>query len=170
MSIKKNNTNGKANGTADYTVSIKDEKGIWKFIDMDKLPKTEADWKIFFEKKKAKIKESKEFLKCEFTHEEIHAKGQQLARINAELSAIESEAKAVASNFKAMKDGKVSEIEVLANHINTGFEHKHVPCLVIYNSPNATMKQVVRKDTGEIIRTESMTADELQLELEFEKN
>lgn len=94
MSIKKNNTNGKANGTADYTVSIKDEKGIWKFIDMDKLPKTEADWKIFFEKKKAKIKESKEFLKCEFTHEEIHAKGQQLARINAELSAIESEAKA----------------------------------------------------------------------------
>ena len=159
MSTKKNAAEKK-----DYTVSVQID-GVWKLIDMDNLPITEADWLAHFEKRKAKTKTIKEFLKYPFTHEEIHQKGGELARINSELMAIESEAKASASNFKAKKDVKLSEIEVLSNHINSGFEHRYIPCIIIFNSPNSGMKQLVRKDSGEIIKTESMTSDELQTKL-----
>lgn len=110
----------------------------------------------------------KEFLKHDFTQDEILEKGTELARINAEKNGIENEKKAVTSSFKAKIDAKDAEIQELSNHINNGFEHRYVQCRVQYNDPNTGYKTIVRLDTGEIVRKESMTAEELQLKFELQ--
>lgn len=116
-----------------------------------------------------KTKQTKEFLKYEFTHEEIHAKGIELARISSEAQSIENERKAVAAEFKAKIDTKDAEIGVLGNHINNGYEYRYIQCTVILNQPNSGKKTIVRNDTNETVRVEDMTPDEMQSELEFDE-
>lgn len=115
-----------------------------------------------------KTAKTKEFLKYQFTHDELHQKGSDLARINSELISIENEKKAVTAEFKAKQDGKQAEIEVISNHINNGYEHRYIECEVRFNDPNTGMKTIYRKDNGELVRKESMTEEEMQYELELE--
>ncbi len=117
-----------------------------------------------------KSKPTKEFLKYAFSHDEIHEKGLTLARLSSEQIAIDNERKAVASEFKAKMDAKLSEIEVIGNHINNGYEHRYIDCTINYNDPNSGMKSTYRNDTGELVKKESMTAEEMQLQIVFEKN
>jgi hypothetical protein len=113
-------------------------------------------------------KNTKEFLKYEFTDIEVRDKGMDLARLQSEYYKIEGEAKAVASEFKAKKDGKAAEIEILAGHVNNGYEHRYIDCEVRYNCPNTGIKSTYRKDTGEFVRKESMSAEEMQLSFDLE--
>lgn len=128
-----------------------------------------ASDKLKFDKQKPiiKTKNTKEFLKYEFSKDEIHQKGADLARVNSELVSIDSEARSVAANFKAKKEGKITEIEMLSNHINNGYEHRYIDCEVRFHDPNTGVKTTARKDTGEIVRKESMSQDEMQLELDI---
>lgn len=114
-----------------------------------------------------KAKTTREFLKYEFTHDEIHDKGLELARLTSEQAAIDNERKAVASEFKAKLDGIAASMETIGKHINNGYEHRYIDCDVIFHKPNTGMKTVYRKDTGEEVRRENMSEEEMQLELEF---
>lgn len=115
-----------------------------------------------------KPKPTKEFLKYTFAKEELFQKGNDLARMNSELRGIESERKAVAASFKAKEELKQKEIDEICNHVNNGYEHRYIDCEIRYNDPNTGMKSIFRKDNGELVRKESMTEEELQLELQFE--
>lgn len=112
-------------------------------------------------------KPCREFLKYSFTQDEILSKGSELARINSEAASIENEKKSITSQFKAKLDEKTAQIEVISNHINNGYEHRYVDCVIHHNDPNTGMKTVYRKDTGEVVKRESMSAEEMQLELEL---
>lgn len=116
-----------------------------------------------------KTKQQKEFLKYEFSHDEIHAKGIELARLSSESIAIENERKAVAAEFKAKIDTKEAEIGVLGNHINNGYEYRYIDCTVILNHPNTGKKTIVRNDTKEKVGEYDMTPSEMQNELEFDE-
>jgi len=116
-----------------------------------------------------KTKQAKEFLKYEFTHDEIHQKGIELARLSTESQSIENERKAVAAEFKAKLDTKDAEIAVIGNHINNGYEYRYIQCTIILNQPNTGKKTVTRNDTGEVVKIEDMTPDEMQSELEFDE-
>jgi len=118
--------------------------------------------------KALKPKKSKQFLKHEFSHDEIHEKGIELARLSAEKASLEKEKTAVTSDFKAKIDGKASEIDLIGQHINSGHEHRNIDCLIHYHNPSQGKKTTVRTDTNEVVRVESMNAEEMQAELEFE--
>lgn len=114
-------------------------------------------------------KDSREYLKYTFTHEEIHEKGIELARVSQERTTVESERKHAAATFKARLDGKDAEIKVLGDHINNGYEHRYIDCETRFNDPNTGVKSTYRKDTGEFVRKDPMTPEEMQLELELDK-
>lgn len=144
-----------------YSTSISIEfQGKEHLISKPKNMKTEEP---------KKTKQAKHFLKYQFTHDEIHGKGIELARITSELAAIENERKAVASEFKAKIDTKSAEMEVLGNHINNGYEHRYIACTEILNQPRIGIKTIVRNDTNEIVSETAMNSDEMQSELEFDQ-
>lgn len=108
---------------------------------------------------------SREFLRKEFTPEEIEAKGRKLAQLTADKKKIENDKKAANSNFKATLDGKTAEIEILMNDIMNGFGQQYVDCRVETHTPNSGMQTIFRIDTGEKVRVESMPMEALQTEL-----
>ena len=116
-----------------------------------------------------KTKQSKQFLKYQFTHDEIHEKGIELARLSSEAIAIENERKAVAAEFKAKIDTKDAEIGVLGNHINNGYEYRYIECTEIFNMPRTGIKTIMRNDTKEKVSEVQMSPDELQSELAFDE-
>ena len=118
--------------------------------------------------KKLKSETIKLFLKCEFSQDEILRKGIELARLNLDKTRIDNEKKAVVSEYKAKLDGKDAEIAVIGNQISNGFEHRNVECQIDWHSPTTGKKTTTRLDTNEVIRIESMTAEEMQMEIEFE--
>jgi hypothetical protein len=128
----------------------------------------EPDHKQSNPKTMAQKKQTKEFLRYSFTHEELFDKGADLARLSSEIVRIKSEAKAIAQEFKAKIEQKNSEIGTLGEHINNGYEHRYIECEVHLNDPNSGKKTTYRKDTGESVRVDNMTAEELQLEIEYE--
>jgi len=115
-----------------------------------------------------KTKTTHELLKYQFTHDELHQKGVDLARMNSEMLALDNEKKSVVADFKAKIEGKTAEVELTSNHINNGYEYRRIECEIRFNDPSTGWKTVVRKDNGEVVRKEQMTEEELQYELELD--
>lgn len=113
-------------------------------------------------------KQTKEFLQYQFTHDEVHQKGLELARLSSEAEAIENERKSVASEFKAKLDSISAQMHTLGQHINNGYEHRYIECTVKFHDPNTGVKSTYRNDTGELVKKETMTGAEMQQEIEFE--
>lgn len=105
-------------------------------------------------------------LKCELTEEEVLEKGQQLARAEEERDQNATEKKAVVSQYKQKDDALASTISQLTTQINTQSEYRQVE---IEDMPNyeTRMMETYRKDTGERIATQAMTAEELQQAFDF---
>lgn len=117
--------------------------------------------------KKKQTEIIKQNLKVDFSHDEIHEFGNQLANITNEVKELTNAKKSAMSDFKAKIDGKTADAESLSTKIANGYEYRNVECEVRFNKPNTGRKQIVRKDTGEMVSEESMTAEELQLEMEI---
>lgn len=60
------------------------------------------------------------------------------------------------------------QITLLATALSTGKEYRDVNCKIVYNLDSAE-KSWIRLDTGEVVKTETMTAEELQEELPLER-
>lgn len=111
----------------------------------------------------------REYLKYEFSEAELLEIGKQLGRSSQELETLEDNKKAVTSQLKAQIDGKQAEVSGLSNKMNSGCEYRYIDTRIEYNHPSPGIKTTIRNDTGAIIRTEVMSDDEKQLELDFEK-
>jgi hypothetical protein len=112
-------------------------------------------------------KQSTKLLKCELTEEEIAQKGKQLAHTEEEREQNAAERKAVMAEFKSKDEAFASTINQLSAQINTRSEYRYVP---VENKMNYEMCMVetYRRDTGELIATRVMTAEELQQKFAFE--
>lgn len=106
-------------------------------------------------------------LRYNFSKDEIFEKGKTMAHLSSELSDLEEEKKAVASDFKAKIEAKKASISLMGNHINNGYEYREVECEVTMNDPTPGMKTVVRKDTNEVVETIPMESYEMQFKIEF---
>lgn len=108
---------------------------------------------------------SREFVKHDFTEDEILERGKRLASAQQDLGTIETTKKAANKNFAAQIDGKKAEIDLLSNEINNKFTNQYVDCKIVMNDPNSGYKSLYRMDNGAFVRKESMSQEELQLDL-----
>jgi hypothetical protein len=98
-----------------------------------------------------------EFIKCFFTPEERAELSERLCRNLASCGEKEEEFKAVKLQFKQEIEGYRAEAARLARRLQFGYEHRHVVCQAILNSPVAGKKAIVRTDVpGELVRVQDM--------------
>jgi hypothetical protein len=113
--------------------------------------------------------ETKRNLKYEFPDSEKLSMGKEMAELNRDINLLEDEKKAAMSSYKSRVDEKEARRTRLSNCIGDGFEFREIDCEIKYNNPKDGMKQVVRKDTQEVVEELSMTPEELQEELDFKE-
>jgi len=110
-----------------------------------------------------------EYLKYVFTEEETRENAKKLARKNQELAELELKKKQLAADIKSEIDSANAEAARLARWVNDEYDFRMVECEILFNSPQEKQKTVYRIDTGEVVKTEKMTGDELQAELPLQQ-
>ena len=101
-------------------------------------------------------------LKCTLTEDEIKEIGRQQAAAVKMKRSLEYEFDTIKRDWKAKIGDQENMIHKCAELINDGFELRPVECEWSYNWEE-NRKDLTRKDTGEIIETLAITADERQL-------
>lgn len=103
----------------------------------------------------------REKVRVELTEEELRAKAQEHARLHFAMDELDECKRSHMQQFGAqMKKLKV-EAGKLAYDVSMGTEEREVEC-VERPDYNAFLVRLVRKDTGEVVRTRPMTAAERQ--------
>ena len=113
------------------------------------------------------MKKEKEFIKRNFTPEEIVEKANDLANENQRKNRLEAEKKSAMSSFKSRIDEVDARIATLSQDIPNGYCNEWVLCDVAFNTPQPGFKTITRPDSGEIIRVSPMTDEDFQTEMEF---
>ena len=104
-----------------------------------------------------------EFVKCLFTDEEKKDIAAEMAQNIVSLQQAEDDLKAIKSKYKSQIDGIQAGINLAATKLTSGFEMKMAKCEIVPDYEKKTLA-FVRVDTGELVKTADMTADDLQLE------
>ena len=73
------------------------------------------------------------------------------------------------SNYKSRIDEQEARRTRLSNCVADGFEFRDLECDIKYNSPKDGIKQIIRKDKGEVVEEFPMTPEELQEEMDFKE-
>ena len=107
------------------------------------------------------VKNTRETLKVMLTDDEIRELGIQSARLGSLVRQEEADLTAVKSQFKAKIDKLNAERTEVDNRINAGWEMRSIECESVYDYQNHSVT-MTRTDTGEIVRSRNMTADEIQ--------
>lgn len=110
-----------------------------------------------------------EYVKYEFGDEEQRENAQKLARKNRNLAEHALKKKQLAADLKLEEEGLNSDIATLSRHVTDGYDFRMVDCRIVYNVPIVGKKDIIRMDTGELVRTDSMTEEERQEELQLTK-
>jgi len=108
-------------------------------------------------------------LPCELSPEELLVRGQAMSNAAQEYERVEGNKRTAMKEFTdELKSLRTQELK-FADMIRTGIERRLVPCAVEFHSPVQGTKRIARKDTGEFLRDEPMTAQEMQSHL-FERD
>lgn len=114
------------------------------------------------------MKTTKEYLKYQFTEQELKDISKKLAYENKNFDELEDAKKSVVSDFSSKLNSARATISKLSSNINNGYEYRDIECEIRLNEPESGQKTIVRRDTGEIVRIEEMTDREMQEELKLE--
>jgi hypothetical protein len=107
----------------------------------------------------------KKSLLCTLTDEERRTCGITLATTLEDITRIEAEKKAQSDHYKNRIAGLQAAADQLTHKVSTGQEWREIECDVVLGQPTPHHKQIVRKDTGEVVGTEPMSSWEMQREL-----
>ena len=107
-------------------------------------------------------------LRCEYTDAELAFKRDELSTVIVRQSEVELRRSEVNRGFKEELDGLYSRASELAHQIKARGESHGVECVVEFHKPNVGEKTIIRLDTGELVRTEVMTEEERQEEIDFD--
>lgn len=102
-----------------------------------------------------------------FTEGETLELANQLAAKTQERSRLEDSKKAAASQYKSEIDGVSAEVEALSQKISTGREHREFFCRAEFDY-EAGIKHWVDDKTGDLRKSEPLTANDWQTRLELE--
>jgi hypothetical protein len=109
-----------------------------------------------------------ELVQYNFTNEELRLLGEQMAREAQMVYDLRDKKKENAAALAVAVTEAEGRVSNLARKINERHEMRDAECMVLLHTPRAGMKSMVRVDTGEIVREERMTVDELQEKLAFD--
>lgn len=104
--------------------------------------------------------------KYKFSKSKLTEISETLARKIAEAEGKETEKKEVAAQFAAEIKALQNELSALAACVRNGYEYRGIECDAILDYKNNAVNYV-RQDTGETVRTRTMSAAERQEELEI---
>lgn len=107
-------------------------------------------------------KEILQDLMCELDHAEVNDRAQQLVSSIVRHDELEIEKKNVTKTFTDRIGELGSSIRRLSTVIRQRAESRPVACAVMFHTPCMGTKRIVRKDTGDIVRDEAMSAFEHQ--------
>ena len=102
--------------------------------------------------------------KYEFTDSEKQEIGAEMGRFLCELTDVELEKKAIASDFKSRIDALKSSIQNSATKLNNGYEMRQIECRVEYDHKNDVVRWI-RTDNYMIARYRKMEQSEKQMEV-----
>ena len=103
-----------------------------------------------------------ETVKRVFTETERRQLGETLARTVQELVDNKAARVAAVADYTAKHKALENEAIRLTDCVNRGFEEIEAEVMVMFDRPRPGLKQTLRVDTNEILRTEPMTPRELQ--------
>lgn len=109
-----------------------------------------------------KTKKVSEYLKYTFSEDETRDNAKRLARKNQELAELELKKKQLMADLKAEMDKATADAATLARWVNDEYDFRMVECEVMLDSPREGQKTTYRIDTGEVVKTEKMSAEEMQ--------
>ena len=100
-----------------------------------------------------------------YTEEELATMRDELARLVLGESEVRQRKKVAMDAFKEELEELISSRRDIAHRIRRKSEDREIECRVEFHSPTIGMKRLIRMDTGELLREEQMTDEELQEEL-----
>jgi hypothetical protein len=109
-----------------------------------------------------------ESVQYNFSADELRVLGERLARESQMVSDLRQKKKELAASMAVSINESDSYIAELARKINEGHEYRDAECTALLNTPRVGVKSIVRVDTGEVIREDRMTVEELQEKLAFD--
>jgi hypothetical protein len=109
-----------------------------------------------------------ELVQYDFSHEELRLLGEQMAREAQMVYDLRDQKKVTAAQATLAIDEAEGRVSALARKINARHEMRDAECTAIMNSPRSGTKSIVRVDTGEVVREEPMTMEELQEKFAFD--
>lgn len=105
---------------------------------------------------------SSEYLRRDFTPTELASESQTLARVTQELAMLEEQKKKITSEISASIKAKQTEVLDASRRVSQGYEYTMVDCEWHFDQPELGLKQLVRMDTGEVVREAVMSDEEKQ--------
>ena len=106
-----------------------------------------------------------EFLRYDFNQDEMSRLSRDLALSIRKRDQAQNALKAAQAQFKQQIEAETATTNLLANQVAMGYEMRNIDCVVYFHTPEAGRKQIVRTDTGELVREEKMRRDEMQDQL-----
>lgn len=108
------------------------------------------------------------YLECKLTEPELKDAGKKLADAIQKKTEVEARVE----SFKTQAKGEIAEIEAtigkMSALVNNEKEFRTVECLIEWDFKKR-IKSFVRKDSGEVAKTDRISDDELQMELDEQK-
>lgn len=91
-------------------------------------------------------------------------RGEEMAREHSKLGRLQEQKRDQAKLMKEEIDASEERLAELASQVSTGIEHREVACVELLR-PGSNMVELERTDTGEIIDSRPMRADERQVRM-----
>lgn len=113
------------------------------------------------------IKLFKKDLPVDLTDVELLEKAKELAKLQQDKVSHEEQAKSAAATFKDKIASAQSNINIISRDISNGYEYRETDCYWDFHY-KTKVKHLIRTDTGEIVRTDNLTASELQENMPIE--
>jgi hypothetical protein len=116
-------------------------------------------------KPKRKPVKVQEYLRYDFSQEELRQKAKDLALSVQKQARAQEEQKAAQAQFKQRIEFEAAQIAALSNNISMGWDMRNIDCEVQYHTPSQGWKRTVRLDTREVVNEVAMSTYEMQEKL-----
>jgi hypothetical protein len=109
-----------------------------------------------------RTKTCKEFLRYDFTEEEMKTKASELSLALQRKERAEMDQKAAQAQFKERIEAQTNIISRVSREYQAGYEYRDIECSVEFHTPTPGSKRITRIDSGELVRECAMRGEELQ--------
>jgi hypothetical protein len=101
------------------------------------------------------------------TQEEIDISSRSLAKKTSEIKYTEAEKTSAMAAYTSKLKQLEAEVSILADMVNNGYVYQEMKCPVCFDWKSGK-KSVVHPETGEVIETGEITAEDRQLQMPVE--